>query len=582
MAAGYIKDKPDVSFWLKNIREGTEWRNKVLQQKRWGQWRKWYRGDHGQGVLPVNLFFKMLRTLVPRVYLRNPGVSVLPRKHQIGRLDFWVMSRLLEQVDNALYDRMQVKDAVKMAVQDAFMFSTGFLKLGYGGEFSPTPDLVEEEEAPITKKGQKVEYNANILPNTPWLLRAPTDRIIYPKNSLDFASARWYAHRERRNIDDVREDARFSNAKNLEPGVMPAPGEDFGKRGGDIIDCYEIRDKKTNKVFVIAATQSAAKPLFYEDDELARNNKQNIFPIQFNRDDEYCWGVSDSMILDPHQIEVNAVRRTIRKHRRISLLKWFQEQGVLSPDEAAKMMSEDEVGSLITLNQGKTLAQLKEQQAGDIPAGLLKDLELENQMVQEILGMGVNQFGEYAPGSSDRSATEATIVNQAVQIRTDERRDIVADALVAMTEHLNFVLGKKWTDAKQLTSIIGPEGQQVWVEFMQTELSDLEYDVHIDPDSAVPETKQLRQQKAQAMYQMFSQDAAIDGIKLRKFVLNEMIGQAGDDFMAQQAPGAPGVPGAPPGLAPGGGGPGASPQQPAQMAQVIDAMSRKKQGGGGK
>ena len=37
-------------------------------------------GERRKGILPSNVYFKMLRTLIPRVYYRNPSVSLTPKK----------------------------------------------------------------------------------------------------------------------------------------------------------------------------------------------------------------------------------------------------------------------------------------------------------------------------------------------------------------------------------------------------------------------------------------------------------------------------------------------------------------------
>src|SRR5258708_22445372 len=136
---------------------------------------------------------------------------------------------------------------------------------------------------------------------------------------------------------------------------------------------------------------------------------------------------------------------------------------------------------------------------GDIPAGLLKSDSIVLKDVQEILGLGVNQFGDYAPGSADRSATEAQIVNQATQIRIDERRDTVADILTDVVTGINAVIFNKWT-SRQIIDFVGDVGVQPWFEIKQEMLSPEHYAINIDPDSNLPQTKTLREQKANQSY----------------------------------------------------------------------------------
>lgn len=574
---------PDPQWWLEELRKGIEDRNKKAHVMKWEKWRRWYRGLYNANELPYNVYFKLLRTMIPRVYFRNPSASITPRKRQQGQVDYWVFAQIMEQIDNALYDRMRLKEAMKMSIQDAFMFGTGVPKLGYGGQFNARPDPVGATEAPPDKKHkeQQIEYNSYILPDTPWIMRVPTRRFIVPAFALDWASCRWVAHEERRHIDDVQNDPRFKHVSDLQPGVLTQPGDVDLNKMADQVSLIEIRDKKSGGVFVIAPTQKD-KVLYYEEDTLQYDRRLPFFPVQFNPDDDTFWAVPDAQILEPHQIEMNEIRRVCRMHRRISLIKFIIRQGQLTPDSLTKLLSPNEVGAAIeVVKDAPSLADaIKEMQAGDLPAGLLKMDQMEEQLIQELLGLGVNQFGEYAPGSADRSATEAMIVNQAVQIRTDERRDICADRIVDITEHMNYVLLNQW-DGEQVVAIAGPEGQRIWVAFKMTDIKSLEYDVKVDPDSAVPETRAVRRQNAMGFYQLFMNDPMFDPYKLRQRTVSEMTGPWNLDLMKsqeqlqQQAMAASQAAGNQPLGQPGQ--PGSSPSQPIGAQQVIQHLNQRRQ-----
>lgn len=564
---------PDPVWWMEQIRKGIEFRNKRTYQKSWAQWRKFYRGEYTSGVLPDNVFFKMLRTMIPRVYFRNPSVTISPRRRQQGSIEYYVMAMLLEQVDNALFDRMRLKQTMKKAVMDGFLYGTGVLKLGYGAQFTSTPDLAEPTDAPAGKHGHRVEYHSFVLPDTPWVLRVPTGRFIVPNYALDWPSCRWAAHEELRHVDDVRNDDRLQHVADINAGVLTSSADDATTKLGDQVSLVEVRDKKSGEVFILAPTQRD-KVLAQDDDLLQFENRLPFFPIQFNGDDEYFWATPDAKILEPHQVEMNEIRRITRAHRKLSILKWMVREGGVSVDEIMKLLTTDEIGAVVKVDKdAQSFEQvIKEFTAGDIPAGVLKAQEIEDQTIQEILGLGVNQFGEYAPGSSDRSATEAMIVNQATQIRTDERRDVMADTIVDLTEHLNHVVLSQW-QGEQLVAIVGPEGQDLWVKFKAQDIKSLEYDVKVDPDSSIPETKAVRLQKTQMLYAAAQQDQNFDKRKIAIRFVQELEGPAGIDLLSQPQqtaaqPGQPGQMGAP-------GQPGSSPQQPMSAHELIGALAQR-------
>lgn len=571
MTEGYIRDKADASWWLQNIRQGIEHRNKVAMQQNWAEWRNFYRNNFSFGTHPHNVFFKMIRSMVPRIYFRNPSVSITPRKGQQGAIDYAILSQLLERLDNTLLDRIRLKHSMKRAIQDGIMFGTGVLKLGYGGEFTPTPPPVGSTEAPTSERGYRYEYHDFIQPDMPWVLRCRTQNFVTPAGCEDWPSARWCAMITRRHVDDVRDDPRLKNVADIKEGVTTIPGMSGQMPMSGMVDLYEIRDKKTKRVIVIAPYSNTSKILLEEDDDLQMNGRLPYFPIIFNADDEWMWGLPDAHVMRAHQLERNQIATMIRAHRRISIVKMLMKRGALSPDNMAKLNS-DEVNAVVELDEDRNISDVKTMEAADIPAGLLKAAALEDQAVQEILGLGVNQFGEYAPGSSDRSATEANIVNQSAMIRTDERRDVCADVIVELVEQMNHLILNRWSDQEQIVDILGPEGAQLWVSFKPIELRSLDYDVKVDPDSSTPETREYRQQKAAMLFKTFYQDPMIDQIKLHKHVLGEVGGPALVDLLAQQQPSGPPGLGAP-------GTPGSSPGQPIPAQQLITQAAARQRGG---
>jgi hypothetical protein len=533
-------------WWINQVERGKAFRRDYAHEERWNDWRRWYRGQWRKGILPSNVYFKMLRTLIPRVYYRNPSVSITPTKPGI---EYMLLAKLLERADNKLLDVMGVKEQMKRAVQLTTMFGTSAMRLGYGAEFTPTPDALSTE-GPDTggrRVARRVEYNDLVHPNAPWCLAAHPGQLVVPANTVDIHSARWVCYEVTRPWDDIRDDPRFENTKELQdgmrgsgqPGQLLARGDSRWERMREGVVLWEIRDKKSGLVFVIAPYSNATPPdkkvLFRGEDDMQIRGRLPCYPLIFNTDDEVFWGVPDSMILEPQQVEKNEIRTQIMYHRRAALWKMLYEKGSVSPDEISKLTSDDNVNVAVQVNN---INAVREITVPSLPDTLLESEELVDREVQELLGMGVNQFGEYAPGSADRSATEANIVNQATMIRIDERRDTCADLLTMMVSDMNHVIAERW-DQDMILDIIGPAGIPIWVQFQPSLLRDLQYDIKVDPDTSLPLTKQLREQKATALYQLLGQDPLINPVALREFFLNELYGVEADHLlMNPQQPGA--------------------------------------------
>lgn len=535
MSNGYIGSKPDVSWWLTQIRKGIEFRKRYAYEGEWEKWRNYYRGNWTSNTLPVNLFFKMLRSTVPRVYFRNPRVSVTSKR---PGPDGMARATILERVDNKMLQQMNIKKHMKAIVQDTFLFGTGIGKLGFGAEFTPTPDLTETVE-PLVNGRFRLEYNSTVFPNMPWFMRLPTGHFITPAGLADMDAARWLAHWIRRPLDDVRSDPRFKNVKQLQATSM-SRNSDFTVSSAieghvEMIDLVEIRDKKTGKVLVLAP-YSSEKVLLFEDDELQINGNLPFYESIYNPDDEVFWGIPDSKILEPQQLEINEIRTQIMKHRRAAIVKILVEEGSMEPAEAEKLLSEDAPGVLFT-KVSPDLA-VKALQAADIPQSLFAAEEQVYRDVRENLGFSRNEAGEFTPGSRKPTATEVGVVKQAANIRVDERRDVMADMLVKVVKDMNAMIFENWTE-ENIIDVAGPDGAPIWVRFTGDMLKSGQYEVGVDPDTGVPETRDVRRQQAFDAYSLLKDNPLIKPDGLTRYLLNELGNVAFDDLMnpPQQGPG---------------------------------------------
>lgn len=530
MTTGYkSKGLPDTEWWMTQIYAGIRFRDKFAHKDHWAQWRDYYRGEWAAGVLPQNLFFSLLRTIVPRVYFRNPAVSVTPAKPGFDNI---ALAQVLGRVDNKMMKQMNVKREMKKIAQDAFLFGTAFGKLGFGALYTPTPDDFGTSP-PVSKKGQtSLEYRAGMTQNMPWFARIHPGNAIVPAMTEDFETARWFAHWDRRTPEDLMTDPRFKNTKDINAVSVPEvthPSYVLDGMPLEMVDIVEIRDKKTQEVMVLAPNQEGDATVLYNGhDDLQYDNNIPIFPVVFNTDDEVFWGVSDSIILEPQQLEINEIKTQIMKRRRAALNRIFAQKGAIDEDEVAKIFGEDSDGVVFT-NKDPNSA-ISKVEVGDIPDSLLVAKQQILQDVREGLGFSRNEFGEFKPGSRSPTATETMVVKMASELRIDERRDVMADVLVDLMNGMHRIIFKHWTE-EQVEQVVGPGGVPVWIKFRGADLSAGNYEVKVDPDSSLPETRQLREERAAQLYTLLKENPLIDPQKLTQYLLTELKGVQFDDLM---------------------------------------------------
>jgi hypothetical protein len=217
------------------------------------------------------------------------------------------------------------------------------------------------------------------------------------------------------------------------------------------------------------------------------------------------------------------------KHRRLAIAKILARRGAIRPEEQQKLVSED-VLPVIEV-EGDPRIVIDKMQAANIPQDLILDKREIESDIREAVGFSRNQQGEFN-NRDNTTATEARIVQAATDIRIDERRDMVADLLTSTIEHVNTVIFNHWTQ-EDVVRVVGPGGVPVWVQFQGNLLKEGHYHVNVDPDSALPETRELREQRAAQLYQFLSTNPLIDPVKLTQYLLSEMRGTAFDDLMYQ-------------------------------------------------
>ena len=534
MPQGYSNGKPDYAYWNQRIKDGKAFRKKSAYEADWKRWREYYRGEWHGDILPVNLFFSMVRTIVPRLYFRNPSISVRPSKpgHENA-----VFAKILERIDTRLVREMDMKREMRRSIQEAWMFGSSFGKNGFGTAFDPVMEIGKD----IARKGENevLEYNQGIKPAMPWFSKTSVGNVVLPSGCKHIKEARWIAEMVRRPVDDVRADKRLSNRSKIRPGASK-DGSRFVSGVGpvkeEMVDLWEVRDKKTGQVFIItgdveAGDNNGRHTLLQGDDFFLRTTgsfAQKM--LVFNEDDERAWGIPDSKVLEPYQMEINEIKTQLMYHRRMATAKIMARVNTITRDQAQKFVDES-VLPVIYMN-GDPSRDIKLLDSMPIPPELRVAAVDVIQDMRETAGFGRNQFGEFNPGSSDTTATEAQIVRQASEIRVDERRDIIADLMLDVFADVHQVVFNFWRD-EQVVDLVGPGAQPLWVRFTGTDLARSAFSVLVDPDNSVPETKAIREQRAMALFQQLRSNPLIDPIKLTQYLLTNLTGVQFDDLMAQ-------------------------------------------------
>jgi hypothetical protein len=492
-----------LEYWKAEIRAGIRYRTLYGRTNDWERYKTMYRGLWNKGVIPVNIIYALGRSLIPQVYFRSPRISVNPRKP-----GYAMHARVLERIDNYLINETGLKDQLKSNVLDCYLFGRGPGVIGYDSEYGFNPKFLSDEYSDLTltkfgKRGELIEYSDNVKPGYPWYMRCSPSDFIVPWGTSRWEEARWYAIRKMRMLRDIKEDPKYTNKTDLKAPFKnklegSVDGVNKSIRGSDEdsqnewVELFEVHDKRSGMIFGLALDHNK---FLRADPDYLQVEGLNAEVLGFNEDPDFFWWSSDCRMIEPQQAELNDVRTSSSKHRRVALLKVLFDKGMVGKEELEKLLDGD-IKAAVGIDAG-TSGDIRKAVAlfqSHVPPDLTMAAREIREDVREIIGFSRNQMGSFEESSGRRTAHEAEIVRAASMIRIDERRDAMADHLERIIRKENQLIFSNWTK-ERVIDIIGNDGARYWVRFTGPEIrSEVSY--KINPEESIPEDRNTRKAEA--------------------------------------------------------------------------------------
>lgn len=515
--------------WIDEIDKGLEYRRRFGVEDAWGKMEAIYYNVHQSMTNDgPNIFLSTGDTLLSTVSVPTPQVIVKPRIPEAV-----AKSKIVEGLDNTLMTELRLSEEMERASLFAYLFGKGFLKAGYDSEYGydPTLDIAGAQPVGLTltqldRKGQKrIEYDYQVVPGMPWVKAVCPHDIVVPWGTIKIDNCPWIAHRICRRTTELKADPKYKNTQRLVPQFSM---EDFiesyqkplssakrtSTRYQEFTIFYEIHDRRTGKIFCVVDGHSSF--IREDDDALLIENRLPFVDVTFTPMGRSFWVTPDAYYLLYAQTELSDIARQRTKQRRLSVLKFLYDEGVISDEELQKILSPD-VGAAAKIESGgdlsKAVLALNNQ-------GVNQGLELEEEHirrnVREQIGFSRNQLGEFTGGR--RTASEAQIVDRYSQLRMSRRGIQVKRAYEKIIEVINGIVFEHWT-APRLIPVIGP---QRTTEFLTVNGPSMKSRYAYSVEFTDDQEADARKMQALQMYQLLSQDPAIDPIALREFLANEV------------------------------------------------------------
>lgn len=496
--------------WATQIRSAQRYKDKFGKAADWSTYKNYYRGEFAgydrsnvYNLLPSNETFALARSMVPQIYFRNPYIMASPRQPMGQGKEIW--AKMVEGMDNWLLQELDIKQVMKTAILDEFFTSRGIIKLGYDSEFG------FNQTTPVGEEDVRAEYNVNVKKGMPFTERVDPDLWFVPYGSRVGTNMEWVDHLIIKHFEDAKRSPLYTipdalkgthvDKLLLSEAKQQVYDEFEGGEGGQAnwLGIHEIRDARRGEVLALVMPDNTIirKP----EEDLLQIDGLPFVDFTFNEDPDFYWGPSTARIIEPQQLEINETRTQTMIHRKLAMLKFVYDNTRWTPTEMQKFLSEDiGIGAGVKGNPNEVIKEI----IPSIPNDLAQWPEIIRGDMRAAVGQGRNQQADAIKPGGRTTATEAQIMQQAMTLRMDEKRDVMADVLTKVMRKVNQIVFKFW-DKERVTEVVGFDGAKYWVKYTPQAIKG-EYDLKVDVESMTPTTKALRRKDLVQIIQALSKN----------------------------------------------------------------------------
>lgn len=520
--------------WVDAINAGLEYRWIYGREKWWRTNEELFYNTHEslQTVSTPNIVMETVDSILSQLTVQRPQPVILAKSEEAVE-----KVRIIERLDEDFVRDLDLRQEVEDACLGACLYGKGILKCGYDSEFGFAPqfDAVGGMGGftltQFDKQGNRIEFGGAQY-GMPWVSNVLPHDFVVPWGTRRLKDAPWCAHRVVRHIEDVKADPKYKSrdvmptisikehidsyksrnkAKTVGDTSSSSSTGMFGETEKAYVELWEIHDRRTGKVYVIAPDHD--RFLRNEVDKLQTKGLPFV-EIDFIPKARTFWVTPDVDYLINSQVDLIDIKLQQQQQRRLSKLKFLYAEDAIDPEEVEKALS-PEGGVAVRANGGADLnAAIKPL----TPYNNNNQLELEANAVRgdarALVGYSRNQAGEFAGGRT--TGTEALIVNEASSNRLSRRGLRVNSMYIRVFEILNSFVYNFWT-LPRIIQVLDLSNAAEWVTFVGSDLKgDYSYEI-LFSDSPI-KTVETRKAEAVQLFPILAQDPTVDQVALRKWL----------------------------------------------------------------
>ena len=514
--------------YQREVERARKFRKDSGYDELWARLRTLYQGETKISDLPadadfiaVNVAFSTINVIYPSVSAGIPTISIMANDPELEG-----NALVVQEIMNFAWKHWDVQPAFRASIKDFLMFGHGWSKVGwrYVEETRPRTEeeMMEEYQAMVEEATQagiedpsqipvlpsNDEIAANLASTTAVVLEdrpfaehvSILDMFVNPE-ATSMNDIKWIAQRVVRPVEEVRRDENYSaSARKKVKGSHVSydttdprrKADEASTDSPDLVELWEFYDVMDG-VMCIFETDS--------DDFLV---KPSNMPYHFGHPYEMIrnyeipdifYPIGDLEMLWPLQQELNKTRSDMLNFRVAYARKYLARRNAFTPGDEKKLASRKDGEIIWVEDDNLDLSQIvATMPINNLDSNLFNWSEQIISDIQEVSGVS-----EYARGTggSSRTATEASLIQDAMNARSGEKLAIVEAFATGNARKLLKIM-QQFMTGDQVARITGPAGETKWLLYDRESIQG-EYDFTVEAGSTQPNNETFRRQKAIAM-----------------------------------------------------------------------------------
>ena len=494
----------------------------------WTRMSDLYRGKHFpkdlayEDAVAVNICFSTINVIAPSIAVNRPRAQIRARKPEDHD-----KAVIAEAAVNYWWEEFEILPEFQLAVKDSLIFGIGWLKTGYRFVEREEQDLegaekkFQESRAQVDQFATENPMMAADLPtdeqlmsglvttkrvivhDAPFVEKISVKDVYVDPEATTLRNAKWIAQKVTKTLEEVRSDPHYK--KSVRSTIKPDARVSDNWFYEESFKESRQEDRQRVTIWEFYDIQLGQMAVFSElgDDFLVDPVPQ---PYSFGHpfvevrnydvpDQFYPMGELEA--LEPLQAELNMTRTAMFNDRKAFRRAWVYKQEAF--DAAGRSQLQSDVDNrLIPVAGNMPLNEAIAPLPTNAPnPQLYQDSSVIEHDIQMV--SGVNEYMRGSMGDIRRTATEASMVQDAANARAAEKLSRV-EFLVGVISRRLLQLAQQFLSSEKVARVQGKNGAQLWVAYDRDDIA-LEADFSVEGGSTQPRNQSQRRQTAMQILQ---------------------------------------------------------------------------------